>query len=113
MPESVPVKAPVVEIDDRVMLPCPMRAAVSEMQPMTLHDSERLHILQALERGGWRIYGPLGPRIDWGFATLSSRIPARSAQPHGFAERQRNSVQRSLFHSTVQSSARPHAVRQN
>jgi formate hydrogenlyase transcriptional activator len=73
---AILAETPVVDIDDRVMLPCPTEAAAAEAQPTTLYDSERLHILQALERGGWRIYGPLGAanRLGINPSTLRSRM---------------------------------------
>jgi formate hydrogenlyase transcriptional activator len=73
---AILAQASVVEIDDRVMLPCSIPPAVADAQPTTLHDSERLHILQALERGGWRIYGPLGAanRLGINPSTLRSRM---------------------------------------
>jgi formate hydrogenlyase transcriptional activator len=73
---AILAQTPVVEIDDRVMLPCPKPTAIAEAQPTTLFDSERLHILQALERGGWRIYGPLGAanRLGINPSTLRSRM---------------------------------------
>ncbi len=73
---AILAQTPVVEIDDRMMMPCPKQAAVADEQPATLYDSERLHILQALERGGWRIYGPLGAanRLGINPSTLRSRM---------------------------------------
>lgn len=43
---------------------------------VTLHDSERQHILRALEQAGWRIYGPLGAanRLGINPNTLRSRM---------------------------------------
>ncbi len=66
----------VVEIDDRVIMPPPREEQVVDPPPVTLHDTERLHILQALERGGWRIYGPLGAanRLGINPSTLRSRM---------------------------------------
>jgi formate hydrogenlyase transcriptional activator len=91
---AILAQASVVEIDDRVtLLPGSMQPAVAEAQPVTLHDSERLHILQALERGAWRIYGPLGAanRLGINPSTLRSRMkklglsrPASLAQGDSF-----------------------------
>src|SRR5512146_249353 len=65
----------IVEIDERVVIPRP-RQALAEEQPTSLHESERLHILQVLERAGWRIYGPLGAASRLGInpSTLRSRM---------------------------------------
>jgi formate hydrogenlyase transcriptional activator len=73
---AILARTPIVDIDDRVMMPSPKPAAITEQQPQTLHDSERFHILQALERGGWRIYGPLGAanRLGINPSTLRSRM---------------------------------------
>ncbi len=49
----------VVEIDERALAPSLKQVVVHE-RPVTLHDSERLHILHALQWAAWRIYGPLG-----------------------------------------------------
>jgi formate hydrogenlyase transcriptional activator len=92
--ERAAILAPtsLVEIDERVVLPCPRPIAIIE-QPATLHDSERHHILHALERTAWRIYGPLGAAQQLGInpSTLRSRMkklglsrpasPASSASP--------------------------------
>lgn len=65
----------IVEIDERVVIPRQRQAVVVE--PSTsLSDSERYHILQVLERAGWRIYGPLGAATRLGInpSTLRSRM---------------------------------------
>ena len=66
--------ASLVEIDERVVLPS-SRPTASD-HPATLHDSERCHILHALERTAWRIYGPLGAAHQLGLnpSTLRSRM---------------------------------------
>jgi formate hydrogenlyase transcriptional activator len=63
------------EIDKHVMLPPSISTAVIGA-PATLHDSERRHILHALERTAWRIYGPLGAARQLGLnpSTLRSRM---------------------------------------
>jgi formate hydrogenlyase transcriptional activator len=67
--------AHVVEIDERVLAPSLKQAVVHE-RPVTLHDSERLHILDALQWAAWRIYGPLGAatRLGMNPSTLRSRM---------------------------------------
>jgi len=64
-----------VEIDERVVIPSP-RSVVTTERTMTLHDSERLHVLHVLEQAGWRIYGPLGAanRLGINPSTLRSRM---------------------------------------
>ena len=75
--ERAAILAPthIVEIDERVAISYPTRAAVTE-QPITLHDSESLHIRRVLEQVGWRIYGPLGAanRLGINPSTLRSRM---------------------------------------
>ncbi|HEX7768317.1 MAG TPA: sigma 54-interacting transcriptional regulator [Nitrospira sp.] len=65
----------IVEIDERVVIPRQRQAVVVE-QSTSLPDSERHHILQVLERAGWRIYGPLGAanRLGINPGTLRSRM---------------------------------------
>lgn len=65
----------VVEIDERALAPSLKQVVVHE-RPVTLHDSERLHILDALQWAAWRIYGPLGAaaRLGMNPSTLRSRM---------------------------------------
>lgn len=67
--------ASLTEIDRHVMLPPSIATAVIGA-PSTFHDSERRHILHALERTAWRIYGPLGAAQQLGLnpSTLRSRM---------------------------------------
>lgn len=67
--------AQVVEIDERVLAPS-LKQAVAPERPVTLHDSERQHILDALQWAAWRIYGPLGAatRLGMNPSTLRSRM---------------------------------------
>ena len=64
-----------VEIDERAVIPSQRQVAAVE-RSVTLHDSERLHILHTLEQAGWRIYGPLGAanRLGINPSTLRSRM---------------------------------------
>lgn len=75
--ERAAILAPtnLVEIDERVVIPSQRHVAAVE-RSVTLHDSERLHILRALEQAGWRIYGPLGAanRLGINPSTLRSRM---------------------------------------
>ncbi len=67
--------AQLVTIDERSVVPS-QRHNVAAEPLATLHDSERLHILHALEQAGWRIYGPLGAanRLGINPSTLRSRM---------------------------------------
>lgn len=64
-----------VTIDERLVIPTQRHMPVAKPS-ISLHDSERLHILQALEQSGWRIYGPLGAatRLAINPSTLRSRM---------------------------------------
>jgi formate hydrogenlyase transcriptional activator len=56
----------------------PMLAEASPMaaRPQTLADTERAHILRALESTGWRIKGPKGAAAGLGinYGTLYGRM---------------------------------------
>ena len=75
--ERAAILAPahLVTIDERVVIPSQRHVAAAP-QSVTLHDSERQHILHVLEQAGWRIYGPLGAanRLGINPSTLRSRM---------------------------------------
>jgi transcriptional regulator with GAF, ATPase, and Fis domain len=75
--ERAAILAPahLVTIDERVVIPS-QRHVAAAAQSVTLHDSERQHILHVLEQAGWRIYGPLGAanRLGINPSTLRSRM---------------------------------------
>lgn len=75
--ERAAILAPthLVGIDERAVMSSPRHNAVTAPS-VSLHDSERHHIHQALEQAGWRIYGPLGAanRLGINPSTLRSRM---------------------------------------
>jgi transcriptional regulator with GAF, ATPase, and Fis domain len=66
----------IVSVGDTLNVPTLEHAAPAAPPPQTLADSERGHILRALERTGWRIKGPQGAAVQLGLkpSTLYSRM---------------------------------------
>ncbi len=68
-------RAAIVTTDETLRMPV-FDGSASAAPPKTLADAEREHILQALERAGWRVKGPTGAAAELGLnpSTLYSRM---------------------------------------
>jgi PAS domain S-box-containing protein len=68
-------RAVIVSADETLRIPA-LDAAETSTRPRTLAEAEREHILEALERTGWRIKGPAGAAAELGLnpSTLYSRM---------------------------------------
>jgi transcriptional regulator of acetoin/glycerol metabolism len=66
----------IISTGDTLKVPTLETAAHAGPPPLTLADSERNHILGALERSGWHIKGPKGAAVALGLnpSTLYSRM---------------------------------------